>query len=84
MTTFSQVAKGTRARRTVSLPLGDSPLVAPVTGPDGSVTFPPSDGAVLVDLRALTAAEQADVLAAARRDAKAAGVDDPHARRGVP
>lgn len=74
---FGQIAKGTRARKTVPLPLGDGPMVAPHVAEDGSITFPPADGVVMVDLRPLTQGEAGDVLAQARAYAVSKGVSDP-------
>lgn len=77
MATFSQVAKGTRARKTIALPMGSGPAFCPTVGEDGAVAFPAAEGAVLLALRPLSPGEMADVLSKARARAIALGVAEP-------
>lgn len=77
MAKFSQIVKGTRARRRVLLPLGDAPAMVPALTSDGASVVEVSPDAVPVDLRPLTSGEQAEVLSRAAADAKARGVTDP-------
>lgn len=81
MGTWSQLRKGTRARRRVQLPIGTGPLRLEKQGEEIRVQASGED-VVQIDLRPLTSGEQRDILVRARADAKAGGVDDP--RPGIP
>lgn len=77
MATWNQIRKGTRARRRALLPLSNGPIPLR-TGEAGELHLDPASGDVVqLDLRPLTSGEQAEVLARARADALARGVQDP-------
>ena len=77
MAKFSQIIKGTRARKRVWLQLGDGPLLSVSLDAQGKGAAVRSEEAIAVDLRPLTSGEQADVLSRARADAVAKGVAEP-------
>lgn len=77
MATWNQIRKGTRARRRVLLPLSDGPIPLR-TGEEGKLRLDPASAHVVqIDLRSLASGEQAEVLAHARADALARGVQEP-------
>jgi hypothetical protein len=77
MASFSQITKGTRARKTVALPMGNGPAFRPEMEEGGAVRFSPAGDFIPVDLRPLSPGELADALSKARARAIALGVVDP-------
>jgi len=77
MARYSDIARGTKARHPVALPLGDGPLPRPELAEDGTLTFPKTDDVVVVDVRVLSGAEQGDCMAFGRQYAEGKGVEAP-------